>query len=71
MNVEDALRYATCCGLQNVLVLDAVSGIKSWAQTTQMLENNMPMIDANISSDGWNFSQEHRLWSGPNDTLSD
>jgi sugar/nucleoside kinase (ribokinase family) len=68
-NIEDALKYATCCGLQNVRVLDAVSGIKTWEETTQMLEEKMPMIDTNIKSDGWNFSAEYKLWSGPNDLV--
>jgi sugar/nucleoside kinase (ribokinase family) len=69
LTIEQALKYATCCGLQNVRVLDAVSGIKTWEETTQMLEDNIPMIDANIKSDGWIFSEDYKLWSGPNDIL--
>jgi len=70
LTIEEALKYATCCGLQNVRVLDAVSGIKTWDQTTRMIADDMPMIDANIASDGWNFSTDYKLWSGPNDLLS-
>ena len=32
LSIEESLKYATCCGLQNVRVLDAVSGIKPWAK---------------------------------------
>ena len=67
VDIEIALKYATCCGLQNVRVLDAVSGIKSWDETTAMLKNDMPMIDAHIKADGWTFLEAHKLWSGPVD----
>ena len=70
LSIEQSLKYATCCGLQNVLVLDAVSGIHPWEETTKMIEENLPMIDANIKADGWNWSEKYTLWSGPNDPLS-
>ncbi len=71
LSIEQALKYATCCGLQNVLVLDGLSGIRSWSETTEMIEQKMPMIDARIEADGWKFSEEHRLWSGPDDRPGD
>ena len=67
LNIEDALKYATCVGLQNVRVLDAVSGIKTWDETTVMLKANMPMIDAHIVENGWNWYSEFGLWAGPHD----
>ena len=67
LNIEDALQYAVCCGLQNVRVLDAVSGIGSWDDTTKMLENDIPIIDAHIDANGWRWSDECRLWVGPGD----
>ena len=70
LTIEEALKYATCCGLQNVRVLDAVSGIKPWSETTEMLQDSMPLIDANIDSDGWVWSEDHSLWAGPNDELN-
>ena len=66
-NIEEALKYATCCGLENVRVLDAVSGIKTWDETDEMIKLNMPMIDAHINSDGWTYSKEYALWVGPHD----
>ncbi|MFC1676958.1 carbohydrate kinase family protein [Planctomycetota bacterium] len=70
LNIEQALKYAVCCGWQNVQVLDAVSGIHSWQETTQMIKDDMPMIEANIACQGWSYSDEHKLWAGPNDPLS-
>ena len=67
MNIEEALRVAVCCGLQNVRVLDAVSGIKNWEKTMKMLSDNMPVIDPHIDSDDWRWSDQHDLWVGPGD----
>jgi len=70
LSIEQALKYAVCCGLQNVKMLDAVSGIKSWDETTAMLKDDMPMIDVNIKADGWTWSKQYGLWAGPKDVLS-
>lgn len=67
--IETAIRYATCCGWQNVQVLDAVSGIHPWDETTAMLERAMPLIDAHINEDGWRQDAASGLWFGPNDRL--
>ena len=69
LTIEEALKYATCCGLQNVQVLDAVSGIKPWDETTEMLRRNMPLIDAHVSAPGWRWSETYGLWAGPSDSL--
>ena len=70
LSIEKAVKYATCCGLQNVQVLDAVSGIHPWDETTKMLDENMPMIDIGVKAQGWNWSDQYQLWSGPDDMLS-
>ncbi len=70
LSIEDSLKYATCCGLQNVKVLDAVSGIKTWDETTAMLKTDMPMIDAHIDALGWKYSKQYALWAGLNDSLN-
>lgn len=67
LSIEQSLKFATCCGLQNVRVPDAVSGVKSWDETTAILKSNMPMIDIGCTAKGWNFSKEHQLWTGPKD----
>jgi sugar/nucleoside kinase (ribokinase family) len=69
LTIEEALKYATCLGYQNVSVLDAVSGIKNWEITTSMINDSMPMIDINIDGHGWNYSNELKLWVGPKDSI--
>jgi len=70
LTVEESLKYAVCCGLQNVRVLDAVSGIKPWQETTQMLKSGLPTIDAKIGAEGWKWSPKFGLWAGPRDRLT-
>jgi len=70
LTIEKALKYATCCGLQNVKVLDAVSGIKSWQETTDMIQDDMPLIDINCNDNNWIFNDNYKLWIGPEDTLA-
>ena len=65
--IEGALQYATCCGWQNVQVLDAISGIRTWEETTALLRGKMPQIDARIDANDWQWNQATGLWSGPND----
>jgi sugar/nucleoside kinase (ribokinase family) len=63
LSIEDALKYATCVGLQNVRVLDAVSGIKTWDETTAMLRQNLPMIDICVNDSGWKWDEKNKLWT--------
>jgi len=69
LSIEESLKYATGCGLQNVRVLDAVSGIKTWDETTAMIRQNLPMIDIHNSSPDWSWHQPSQLWAGPSDPL--
>lgn len=68
--VEESLKYATCLGWQNVQVLDAVSGIKSIEETADAICQRMPLIDARLAGDGWTWSDQYQLWSGPGDALT-
>lgn len=72
LTIEESLKYATCLGYQNVCVLDAVSGIKDWETTTEMIAKGKPMIDVHINSDSWRLDQDHHIWFGTDDkTISD
>lgn len=64
--IERTLRSANCLGWQNVQVLDAVSGIKSWNETLQLLDGKMPTNDVHIDAAGWKAIGDG-LWSGPAD----
>ena len=68
LTIEEALKYATCLGYQNVCVLDAVSGTKDWETTTKMIEANMPKIDVHLDYPGWKCIDEYGLWAGPEDS---
>ena len=68
LDIETSLKYATCLGYQNVCVLDAVSGIKDWDTTTEMINSNMPMIDTKIESKNWTYNSTQGLWIGPSDS---
>ncbi|WP_428937719.1 carbohydrate kinase family protein [Fontivita pretiosa] len=69
LNLERALRCATCLGLQNLRVMDAVSGAKSWEETSQMMDQPLPLIDPHLSGSGWKWNEHHQLWAGPADPL--
>ena len=70
LTIEESLKYATCLGYQNVCVLDAVSGIKDWQTTTEMINSNIPMLDVHLDNSGWNYHEDLKLFSGPNDKLN-
>jgi sugar/nucleoside kinase (ribokinase family) len=69
MSIEESLKASVCCGLQNIRVLDAVSGIQSWEVTQAMLKENLPLIDPRIESEGWRWWNQFGLWTGPEDKL--
>lgn len=68
LSIEKSLKFANCVGFQNLQVLDAVSGIKSWDETATMIEkkelktNPLPLKDYN-----WNWDNENDIWRGSAD----
>jgi sugar/nucleoside kinase (ribokinase family) len=68
LTIEESLKYATCLGYQNVCVLDAVSGIKDWKTTTDMINADMPMLGVGLDNSDWSFSDGHKIWIGPVDS---
>jgi sugar/nucleoside kinase (ribokinase family) len=68
--IEESLKYATCLGYQNVCVLDAVSGIKDLKTTKEMINSDMPTIDAHINDKDWKYHEAFKLFSGPMDLLN-
>lgn len=71
LNIEDALKYAACCGWQNVRVPDAVSGIKDWDTTTTLIESNMSTVDIHCDSKNWKYDENFHIWAGPGDVLQE
>lgn len=67
-DVEAALNYANCTGYQNLHELDAISGIKSWDATTQMLrEKKLTKYNISLDENQWKWNAEHQLWFGSGD----
>lgn len=65
--VEGALRYAAAAGAQNVVVLDATSGIRGFEETRASLDSwGKAIID--IAGEGWSYDDDARLWRGPSDS---
>jgi len=65
-SIERALQYATAAGAQNVMVHDAVSGIRPYEQTTLML-GPTPKAELELTADGWRRDGGTGLWHGPAD----
>lgn len=61
-SAELCLKYATAVGAQNVKVLDAVSGIKTWSETTRQVNSNPECDPLEIDTPGWKFDSSRKLW---------
>jgi len=67
LSVEEALRCGNCLGWQNIQVLDAVSGIRDWDETCDLLKQGLEPADVHIDAPGWTWDDELNLWLGPSD----
>lgn len=68
-SIEKTLHYANCVGYQNLHELDAVSGIKDWQETTEMLESGkLNPREIPLSANDWKWDQASRLWVGRQDS---
>ncbi len=65
--IESCIKYGCAVGAQNVQVLDAVSGIKSWDETTQQVRSDWPKNPIVCSVPGWRFDEKGQVWHGPSD----
>lgn len=62
------LKYANCLGYQNLHALDALSGIRTWEETTALLQSRqLRMNPLNIDEPGWHWEQAQGVWLGPAD----
>ena len=64
--IEEALQFATAAGAQNVMVADAVSGLKPHEETKQMMAA-WAKAELQIWNNGWIWRETQDLWAGPND----
>ncbi len=67
LSLADALRYSTALGAQNVRVLDAVSGTKSWKQTTEQIRKGPSKTPLQLNMSCWRWVRLERHYLGPHD----
>ncbi|NQT92790.1 MAG: carbohydrate kinase family protein [Lentisphaerae bacterium] len=60
------MKYACMVGAHNVQQLDAVSGVKSWEDTTRDIAA-CTKRDPEINAPGWRHDEDARVWIGPAD----
>jgi sugar/nucleoside kinase (ribokinase family) len=66
-SIESCIKYACAVAAQNVQVLDAVSGVCSWEETTRQLNSPWPKITLPFQASGWRFDDAGQVWHGPAD----
>ncbi len=62
-----AITIAAAVGACNVEAADALSGIRSWAETLARIEAGWPRQKLAFDTPGWQFDKARQLWLGPND----
>ncbi len=67
VSLDDALRYSTAVGAQNVRVVDAVSGTKSWKQTTEQIRKRPTKSPLQLDMSSWRWLRRDRHYLGPHD----
>jgi sugar/nucleoside kinase (ribokinase family) len=63
--VEQALTMATAVGACNVEAADALSGIRTWEETSWRLACGWERLPLVLESPGWLFDSSRGLWRGP------
>ncbi len=65
VSLSDALRYSTAVGAQNVRVIDAISGTKSWKQTTEQIRKRPTKTPLQLDMSSWQWVKRDRHYLGP------
>ncbi len=66
LKIEETIRVACAVGWQNVQVMDAVSGIKSWDETIKFIKAKKPKNKIVPKTDKWKYIESERHFTGPN-----
>jgi len=65
---EETIQIANTVGWQNVQEIDAVSGIRDWKSTLELLEDrSRERNPTGLESYNWNFSNQTQVYHGPRD----
>jgi len=65
---EASIKYACAVGAHNVQAFDAVSGIRSWEETTDAIDG-WAKNEISIEVDGWRHDEKGQVWVGPEDSV--
>jgi sugar/nucleoside kinase (ribokinase family) len=63
--VEQALTMATAVGACNVEKADALSGIRTWEETSRRLAGGWERQPLMLDAAGWQYDRQSGLWRGP------
>lgn len=65
---EEALTFAVAVGACNVERLDALSGIRTWDETSRRIRAGWERQPLELHASGWRFDTGCALWRGPCDS---
>lgn len=65
-SIEKAIKIACAVGGQNVQVFDALSGIKTWQETLDMIPDWEKNTDI-IKGEYWTYDEQKQVWRGKKD----
>lgn len=65
--IEESIRIACAVGAQNVQVPDAISGIKTWGETVEMIQREWPKNRISIEGTYWSYDDKRSIWIGKKD----
>lgn len=63
--LEETLDMANAVGGCNVTAMDAISGIKSWEETQQLLKDGWENNPLRVEGRGWSIYKHGVVWAGP------
>jgi sugar/nucleoside kinase (ribokinase family) len=63
--VEQALTMAVAVGACNVEAVDALSGVRTWEETSWRLACGWESLPLQVQASGWGFDRSGGLWRGP------
>jgi len=65
-----AANAAAAVGASNCEAADAVSGVRSWADTLLRMAGDWERLDAAIDANGWRWCESEGGWIGPRDAAA-
>ncbi len=70
MAPEETLLAACAVGACSVEAVDALSGIRSWPETSERIAAGWPRLPLALDKASWRPDRTHKIWIGPKDITS-